>query len=72
MVTPPFELSATATYSCTTPGYGLSPIGVNPVRTCVISDDGLEGVWDGQALSCAGIYVNNKQSLDMIMVLLVK
>ena len=51
---PPFELGVTARYECNS-GYGLTPSGVNPVRTCQSDADSLNGVWTGQALACSGI-----------------
>ena len=43
-----FELGVTASYECD-PGYGLTPSGVSPVRTCQSN-----GIWSGQALDCSG------------------
>ncbi len=58
---PPFELTSTATYECTS-GYGLTPSGVDPVRMCQSDTDSLNGVWTGQALACSGISTYNFKS----------
>ena len=63
-----FELNVTARYECN-PGYGLTPSGVSPVRTCQSDEESLNGIWTGQAFNCSGththVYVCTYKDCDL-------